>query len=361
MPKSSKSQKKTAKTEVSEMQHEEQSIPKPHHWPVQGHDWAVNFLKSSLLNHRNRHAYLITGTKQIGKMQLARAFAMALNCTNEDEAQRPCGECRSCRLIQSGNHPDILYTSRDERSGQLKIDALRDLMKLIALKPYDSRYRIAILEGFDHAAPRAQDALLKTLEEPPPHAVLILLAEGNENIMPTIASRCQVIPLRPVPLALVKAQLFQEGASEEDASLLARLSNGRMAWALDALKNETVMQEREDILKMLSDALSGNRVRRFAIAEELEAAHKKDHTAIPALLETWQSYWRDVLLQVENSPVKPSNIDRNIEIQQLANRISPKDALRALNATRLLLYKTLKTNANIRMAFEVLFLDYPFV
>jgi DNA polymerase-3 subunit delta' len=360
MPKSSKKQKPIAENEAAES-HEEQGLTKPHNWPVQGHDWAVNFLKSSLRNHRNRHAYLITGTKQIGKMQLARAFAMALNCSHEDEAQRPCGECRSCRLIHSGNHPDILYTSRDERSGQLKIDALRDLMKLIALKPYDSRYRIAILEGFDHAAPRAQDALLKTLEEPPPHAVLILLAEGNENIMPTIASRCQVIPLRPVPMELVKEQLIHEGASEEDASLLARLSNGRIGWALDALRIETVMGVRDERLNALVDALNGNRLRRFAIAEELEAAHKKDHTAIPALLETWQSYWRDVLLQVENSPVKPSNIDRLIEIQQLANRISPKDALRAMNATRLLLYKTLKTNANIRMAFEILFLDYPFV
>ena len=234
-------------------------------------------------------------------------------------------------------------------------------MRLIALKPYDSRYRIAILEGFDHAAPRAQDALLKTLEEPPPHAVLILLADGNDNIMPTIASRCQVIPLRPVPMEEIKKLLIEEGANEERATLLARLSSGRIGWALDALRNESVMQEREDMLNRLSELLSGNRAKRFAMAEDLEGIHKKDHTAIPALLETWQSYWRDVLLQVENSPVKPSNIDRNIEIQQLANRISPQDALKALNATRLLLYKTLKTNANIRMAFEVLFLDYPFV
>jgi DNA polymerase III subunit delta' len=330
-------------------------------WPVWGHDWAVNFLRSSLLHKRNRHAYLITGTKQIGKHQLARAFAMALNCSHEDEAERPCGQCRSCRLIYSGNHPDMLYTSRDERTGQLKIDALRDIMRLIALKPYDSRFRIAIFEGFDHAAPRAQDALLKTLEEPPPHAVLILLAESHENIMPTITSRCQVIPLRPVPMDEVKQHLMIHGATEEKATLIARLSSGRMGWALDALKEEKPLQERDDMLNMLADALNGTRVRRFALAEELEAIHKKDHEAIPTLLETWQSYWRDVLLQVENSPVKPCNTDRLIEIQQLANRLSPKAALKALNATRLLLYETLKTNANVRMAFEVMFLDYPFV
>src|SRR5690606_21134427 len=143
---------------------------------------------------------------------------------------------RSCKLIYSQNHPDMLYSERDEKTGRLKIDALRDVMRLLALKPYDSRYRVAIFEGFDHAAPRAQDALLKTLEEPAPHAVLILLAESNENIMPTIVSRCQIIPLRPVSQAEVKGFLQMHGADDERATLLARLSSGRIGWALTALQ-----------------------------------------------------------------------------------------------------------------------------
>lgn len=330
-----------------------------HNWHVQGHDWAVEFLKTSISHGRNRHAYLITGSNNIGKNQLAHAFAMALNCTHEDVGQHPCGDCRSCKLIYSGNHPDMLYSERDERTGRLKIDTLRDIMRLLALKPYDSRYRIAIFEGFDHAAPRAQDALLKTLEEPSPYAVLILLAESNENIMPTIVSRCQIVPLRPVPRAEVSSFLQMHGADEERATLLGRLSSGRMGWALNALQDETVMQEREDMLKMLNEAVYGNRVRRFEIAEELEKIARKDNTAIRYLLETWQTYWRDVLLMSHGSPVKPCNSDRLVEIQQLVQTLYPDEALRALQATRKMLNELIKTNANMRMAFEVMFLDYP--
>lgn len=330
-----------------------------HHWAVWGHDWAVEFLQTSLQHQRNRHAYLITGTNNIGKNQLAHAFAMALNCTHDDPASRPCGECRSCRLAYSGNHPDILYSQRDERSGRLKIETVRDVMRLLALKPFSSRFRVAIFEGFDHAAPRVQDALLKTLEEPSPHAVLLLLAESTEHIMPTITSRCQIIPLRPVPQEQVKAHLMLHGADDDRATLLARLSSGRIGWALDALKNEVVMQERDDMLTMLNEAIYGNRIRRFEIAADLEKIARKDHGAIRYLLETWQTYWRDIVLMSLNSPIKPCNSDRLVEMQQLTQRLYPDAALNALQATRYLLNKTLKTNANIRMALEVMFLDYP--
>jgi DNA polymerase-3 subunit delta' len=328
-------------------------------WPVWGHDWAVDFLQRTIANKRNRHAYLITGSRQIGKMQLALTFAMVLNCTHEVLSERPCMQCRSCKLINSGNHPDMLFSQVDEKSGALKIEAIRDVMRLIALKPFSSRYRIAIFDDFDAAQDRAQDALLKTLEEPPPHAVLIVLAESAESIMPTITSRCQLIPLRPVAQATVQHYLEMHGASEDKAILLARLSSGRIGWALTALRDENILQEREDMLKMLQDVIHGNRVRRFEIAEELDNIGRKDKMALRYLLEMWQTYWRDVLLLAEGTPVKPCNSDRHIEIQQLVQQIQVDDALKALQATRTMLNTTLKTNANMKMAFEVLFLDYP--
>lgn len=330
-----------------------------HNWPVLGHDWAVDFLRKSLRNGRNRHAYLITGTSNIGKMQLARAFAMALNCTHDDPEQRPDLRCRSCKLIASGNHPDMLYSELDERTGTLKIDAIREVTRLLALKPYDSRYRVAIFQDFDRAAPRAQDALLKTLEEPAPHAVLIVLAQSTETIMPTITSRCQIVPLRPVASETVKGILLDKGADEAQATLLARLSSGRVGWALAALENETILQERDEMLNMLENAIAGNRRERFAIAEELDKVGRTDKLALRYLLEIWQTYWRDVLLLAENSPVKPCNTDRRVAMEHIVQRITPEDAFRALQATRDMLNKTLQTNANMRMAFEVLFLDYP--
>jgi len=330
-----------------------------HNWPVWGHDWAVEFLRKSMAHGRNRHAYLITGTRGIGKNQLAHAFAMALNCTHEDPAMHPCGECRSCRVIYSGNHPDMLYSQTDEKSGQLKIDAIREVTRLLALKPFDSRYRIAIFDDFDAAQPRAQDALLKTLEEPSSHAVLILLAQSTERVMSTITSRCQIIPLRPVPSETVQNFLEMHGAEEERATLLARLSSGRIGWALNALREDVVMEEREDMLNMLENVINSNRAGRFAIAEDLDKLARKDKAAIRTLLETSQTYWRDILLLAQDSPVKPCNSDRHVQIQQIVQRTQPEEALRAIKATRAMLNETIKTNANVRLALEVLFLDYP--
>ena len=107
------------------------------HWSVYGHEWAVEFLQKAMTHGRTRHAYLITGTPNIGKNTLTHAFAMALNCTHAES--RPCGACRSCKLTFSGNNPDMLYAENDPVSLQLKIDAIRAVTRLIALKPYEAR------------------------------------------------------------------------------------------------------------------------------------------------------------------------------------------------------------------------------
>jgi DNA polymerase III subunit delta' len=328
-------------------------------WNILGHDWAVDFLRTSLRHGRARHAYLITGSHNIGKSTLAHAFASALNCTQDDPEQRPCGQCRSCRLVRSGNHPDLLYTVNDEKTGALKIESVREVMSMIALKPFDSRYRVAILHDFDRAAPRTQDALLKTLEEPPKHAVILVMAQGLETILPTIKSRCQWLPLRPVPSETVKNILLEKGAPDDQAILIARLSGGRIGWALEALNNPIVLEERTDALNLLSEALRGGVIVRFNVVGQLEDALKKDRDGLRYLLEMWQSYWRDVLLLANESPVKPCNTDRLVDIQQIVQRIQPEEALKALQATRTMLYETLNTNANTRLALETMMLQYP--
>lgn len=338
-----------------------------HNWPVYGHDWAVEYLRKGMLHGRIRHAYLITGPRSIGKNTLAHAFAMALQCTesgaptlfdSNPDLTQPCGHCRSCRLISSGNHPDMLYAENDPVSGALKIDAIRAVTRLIALKPYDSRFRIAIFRDFDRTQPRAQDALLKTLEEASPHAILILLADSVEKILPTIISRCQVIRLRPPSTEVVGAALEKMGADPEQSSLLARLSGGRIGWAIQALQDPEQLEQRTQALNLLDEALRGGRARRFAIAEGLDRDSRADKQSLRLLLELWLSYWRDVLLRTLDNPVKPSNIDRYVEIQQIVQRINPQAAQQALRATQRTL-NLLDTNANVRLALEILFLDYP--
>ncbi len=326
-----------------------------HNWPVYGHDWAVEHLRKALANGRVRHAYLIVGTESIGKETLARAFAMTLNCTHEDEAARPCGVCRSCKLIASGNHPDMMYSELDSGTGALKIEEIRSVTQRIALKPYEARYRIAIFRDFDHARPQAQDALLKTLEEPPPQALLLVLAPSTESLLSTITSRSQVLNLRPVSMDGVREALIQHhGAAPDQADLLARLSGGRIGWAIRALQDPSILEQRTSALDILEELVGMTRAKRFDLAEGLS----KDKLSLYPLLELWQTYWRDVLLIVQGAGDTPANIDRRETIQRLAEMLTLDEALNALKATRTLL-DSLTTNLNLRLALEVMFLDYP--
>lgn len=326
-----------------------------HSWPVDGHDWAVDHLRKSMAHGRVRHAYLIVGPEGVGKETLARSFAMALNCKHPDPALHPCGECSSCHRIQSGNHPDILYSQNDPNTGALKVEEIRSMTGRIALKPFEGPYRVAIFRDFDHAQPRAQDALLKTLEEPPPHAILILLAPSTDVVLSTITSRSQVIHLRPVAARTVYEVLLEKhGAEEPMASALAHISGGRIGWALNALQNPDVLEQREQQLSGLETILQSTRAERFSYAEDLA----KDKQALFPLLELWLTYWRDVVLTCEGSGIEVSNYDHAPALEQLARQLDPKEALAALNATQRTL-QTLNTNANTRLTLEVLFLEYP--
>jgi DNA polymerase-3 subunit delta' len=327
----------------------------PHNWKVYGHDWAVEYLRKGMLHNRVRQAYLITGSPSVGKTRFAHAFAMALNCTHDDTAARPCGECRSCKLVLSGNHPDLVYSELDSGTGALRIEALRDVMRRIALKPFESRYRIAIIADFDHARGAAQDAILKTLEEPPPHAILLLLATSTDQTLSTIISRCQVVYLRPVAVYTLQAVLTAHyHAQPEQAELLARLSSGRIGWAIDAVEREDILEQRTTALDLLDQVVRMNRAARFDLAGDLS----KDKTALYPLLELWQTYWRDILLHAENSPTRLCNIDRTANIERLMYDLDAEGALRALKATQTLLGQ-LATNVNLRLAIEVMLLDYP--
>lgn len=331
-----------------------------HNWNIHGHDWAVHYLRQSMFNDRIRQAYLITGTQSIGKLRFAQAFAQTLNCSHEDITQRPCGECRSCKLLESGNHPDMVYSEIDENSrvlkGALKIDQLRSIMQRIALKPYHGRYRIAIIQDIQRALDTSQDAILKTLEEPPRHAIIILTAPSLDGIMQTIISRCQLIHLRPVPADSLQSILMNHyNADEETAQLLARFSGGRIEWAIDALNNPDIFTERDENLKLLEDLLGMSRAERFSAAQKLSNDSKENLTK---LLELWLSYWRDVLLMSERTTVKLCNTDHEAQIQRLLYDITTEQALSAVKSTQNLL-NILHTNANLRLAFEVLLLDYP--
>ncbi|MHB0875991.1 MAG: DNA polymerase III subunit [Anaerolineae bacterium] len=254
-----------------------------------GHGWALDHL---LKQHRLgslRHSHLLLGPAHVGKTTLAVTFAQSLVCEAGGEA--PCGVCRTCGRIERGAFPDVAVV--EPAGAAFSIEQVRDLSAELPLSPLETVRKVRILAGFESATREAQNALLKTLEEPPSHALLFLTAPEAEAMVPTIASRCQTLKLRPVPVPELAAGLRARGVEAEEAEALALASGGRPGWALQALTDPNLRGERAKGLSALGTMLSRRRAGRLKLSESLGAMER------PKLLDMlglWQQWWHDLLL-----------------------------------------------------------------
>ena len=319
-------------------------------WQVVGHKQAVDQLKGALASGRVAHAYLLTGPPQIGKRSLALDFAQALNCLNEE---KPCGQCLACSKIAHGNHPDVQVIEGE--GGTIKIDQMRTLRREAALFPLEGRWKIYIIRQMEQATTEAANCLLKTLEEPPPHVVLMLTASEAEALLPTIVSRCQVINLRPLATETVQRSLQERwGVDVERARLLARLSGGRLGWAVVASQNDAILSRREKYLDQMMKLMGQGRVERMEYVQQLS----HDPEALRELLQLWLSWWRDLLLTASGSSAEIINIDREDTLRAQAERYSVDQVRDFVEALRAAAWR-LEHNANTRLTLEVLMLSLP--
>ncbi|MGZ3639583.1 MAG: DNA polymerase III subunit delta', partial [Ktedonobacterales bacterium] len=168
---------------------------------VIGHQQAQMLLTRAVASGQVSHAYLFAGPDAIGKTTLALAFAQLLECEQPDlPGGEPCGVCASCRKVQHGNHPDVTLVEPEEGKRLLGVDAVREaVVRLANLAPSTGRWRVFILPNVDRMTANTVNALLKTLEEPPPGVVLLLTSAEPENLLPTLLSRCQLVTLQPLP------------------------------------------------------------------------------------------------------------------------------------------------------------------
>ena len=323
-------------------------------WDVVGHERALDFLRRSIEGNALPHSLLFVGPRHVGKTTLALNLAQALNCPNPDA---PCGACSACNRIKKGVFPDVRLV--EPRNREISIEQIREIQREAGLKPFEGRFRVFIISEAESLSPEAANSLLKILEEPPPQVVFVLLAESEENLLPTVLSRCQKFDLLPLPLNEVEEALVRRWeAPPQKASLLARLSRGRIGWAVSALQDEEILRRREREIGRILEVMRGGFWDRFDYASDLSNLFSKEREGALEILELWEVLWEDLLRIKGGCPQHIINIDLEEELAREASRLSlPEIAgfIEALNEA----YKALLQNANPRLVFENLMLRIP--
>jgi len=323
-------------------------------WNLVGHAWAVDMLKKHVVNGTTRHAYLFAGPPGLGRRTLALRFAQALNCQTPVGEGIPCGTCRDCKQIEAMQHADLTVIQAESEGGTLKVDQIREARRTLTFKPYQSKYRVAIFLRFQEANDNAANALLKTLEEAPSYAVLILTADNPEQLLPTIVSRCEVLRLRPLKIEEVQRALEIRELEIGQAKLIAHISGGRFGYALKLIESESLLEKREERLNDLQGLITASRVEKFAYADKLA----RDKESMRQAILIWLSYWRDVMLRTAQAKTPLVNVDRNVEIEDLAEKLDLSIARSVVGDLEDVLEK-MERNVNSRLLAEVLLLDLP--
>lgn len=267
---------------------------------IRGQQKAIAFLRGVIANERVASAYLFAGIEGIGKTTAALAFALLLNCSDPVNGDA-CRMCASCRKIFGGNHPDILLVEPDKGGRAIKIDQVREIERQLAFSPVSAKYRVMIIDPAERMTDEAANAFLKTLEEPPPRNVFILNVMDPGALFPTVVSRCQRVPFKPLATEhIVDFLTHEENVDTERARVVARLSEGSLGRA-QRLAADELFEERERWLGRLSNAVGGSLDTLLDLARECASLEKTNpvepsEEKIALMLGIWKSWYRDLLL-----------------------------------------------------------------
>lgn len=264
---------------------------------IEGHERPVRILQRALVNNTLAHAYLFSGEAGIGKKMTALALAAAVNCGNAGP-EGGCGVCPACRKVSTLGHPDVHLLLPD--GDEIKIDQIRQVQADLALKPFEGAKKVLIVDGAENMNQASSNAFLKTLEEPPGDALIILITALPQGLLATIRSRCQEIRFLPLPRhTLASALMRKRGLSEEDAWFLAALAQGSMGRGLE-MDGEREKADREEVTDLWFGLASMGPSELLAQAE----AFSKDRERLDRLVELGVERLRDALVFRETGDEK---------------------------------------------------------
>lgn len=274
---------------------------------IVGHTDIIQYIKNAIAQDKVSHAYIFNGERGCGKKLLAQLFAQTLQC--EQGGDEPCYECHSCRQAASGNQPDII-TVTHEKPGSISVDEIRvQVNEDIQIKPYSSRYKVYIIPEADLMTVQAQNAILKTIEEPPAYAIIILLTENAQKLLPTICSRCVMLKFRNIKDQLVKKYLMEQmQIPDYKADVCTAFAQGNIGKAVKLANSEYFNEIREEAIRLLRNVDNMN-VSEMSEAVKRCAEFKMD---INDYLDVLMIWYRDVLIYKATK-----NIDRVVFSDQM--------------------------------------------
>lgn len=317
-----------------------------------GHENIIGHMKQAIRTGKVSHAYILDGPELSGKRMLADAFAMALQC--EIPGEEACLSCRSCKQALSGNQPDILVLQQEKPTVIAVGEVRKQINDTVDIRPYSSRYKIYIIENAQKMNEAAQNALLKTLEEPPAYAVFLLLTTSSAGFLPTIRSRCVTLRLQAVADDVIRAYLMKTcRVPDYQADICTAFAQGNVGRAIRLVSSDTFHEQKEQMLKS---------VRLLPDAKPHEAADwvsefsswKEDVFVYLELLLFW---YRDVLLMKAEQTAKHLIFsDREQEIRRQAEAWSYAKIGHILEQIRLAADR-IRANVNRELVLEVLFYE----
>ncbi len=315
-----------------------------------GHEKPKSLLREAAAKNKLAHAYLFRGPDGVGKKRTGLTLAAYLNC-KEPQEQDACGHCSSCKKYFSGNHPDMIVVQPD--GAAIKIGQVRELKHLLTFPPLEASVRVVILEDINTMRREAANSLLKTLEEPSPGNVLILTADLAGDVLPTIVSRCQVIPFGPLDYAEMAKTLTQESnLKEPEALTLAAVAEGSLGRAKFLLQEELLALRQEIVEEILLSRhdLGEKIVTIYRLSRKAEAL-KENTSELFALLRLW---YRDLVLVATGGP-EASIANKDLtdlmeaaaeswnlaQLQEKLSRIDKAERQLLRNCSRILVLETL--------------------
>ena len=260
---------------------------------IYGYETIKEHMQSAIRLGKVSHAYIINGGLGAGKKMLAGIFAKTLQCENMEESVNPCNKCHSCIQSDTGNQPDIIWV-KHEKPASIGVDDVREqIIADMQIKPYSSRYKIYIIDEAEKLTVAAQNALLKTIEEPPVYAIIILLTENCDSLLPTIRSRCVTLTMNPVEKDKICTYLENKFQLEpEQAQIAANYCQGNIGKAIRFASSSDFIEMKNQVLKLLKNLDSMDIASIIDTIKEF-STHKNDINDYLDLMLLW---YRDVLM-----------------------------------------------------------------